>query len=137
MAVARYQNLFEAAKEAQKKAYAKYSQFYVGAALQLKSGRIYSGCNIENASFGATVCAERVAIWKMLSDLGAQFKKEDVEAICLVTSTAEGDAPCGMCLQVMSEFFPENTQLLIANETKILAEHRWEEFLPHAFELKK
>ena len=127
-----YQELFEIALQAQQMAYAKYSKFKVGAAVKFKNGKVYSGCNIENASYGATVCAERVAIWKAISE---GEKAQDIEALCLVTSTPQGDVPCGMCLQVLSEFMPKEAPLLIANSQGIILHKKWTDFLPHPFEL--
>lgn len=126
------QVLFEHAREAQKLAYAKYSNFKVGAAVLMKSGKVYSGCNIENASYGATVCAERVAILKALSE---GENPADIQALCLVTSTPKGDVPCGMCLQVMSEFLGKDVPLIIANSQEILVRKKWAEYLPFPFEL--
>lgn len=129
-----YDSLFKSAKKAQAQAYAPYSKFKVGAALKIKGkSNFITGCNIENASFGATVCAERVAILKAISD-GVNPKK--IEALCLVTSSKNGDMPCGMCLQVMAEFLPAKTPIVIANESKILFVKPWEEYLPYAFSLK-
>lgn len=125
-------DLFEHARNAQKKAYAPYSKFFVGAAVRFKNGKIYSGCNIENASFGATVCAERVALLKAISE---GERAAEIEALCLVTSTAKGDVPCGMCLQVMSEFMPRQAELLIANTDEILLRKKWTDYLPFPFEL--
>lgn len=127
-----FKDLFLSARDAQKKAYAKYSKFHVGAALKFKNGKIYSGCNIENASYGATVCAERVAIWKAISE---GETASEIVAMCLVTSTKSGDVPCGMCLQVISEFLPEDAKLLIANEDEILSMQSWKAFLPQPFSL--
>jgi cytidine deaminase len=99
--------LVQAAKEAQKNAYAPYSKFKVGAALLTTDNKITLGCNIENASYGLTVCAERVAIFKAVSEGYKKFK-----AIAVVTS--DGSYPCGACLQVMAEFAP-NLTVIISN----------------------
>jgi cytidine deaminase len=96
----RRQELVDQAVEARKKAYAPYSRFKVGAALLGKSGKIYLGCNIENASYGLTCCAERTAIFKAISE-----GEQDFEAIAVATSN--GVAPCGACRQVLSEFAPD------------------------------
>ncbi len=88
------------AADARSRAYVPYSQFAVGAALRTKSGKTYTGCNVENASYGLTVCAERVAIWKAVS-----AGETDFEALALVTSN--GGSPCGACRQVMAEFAPQ------------------------------
>ena len=92
-----WRGLFDAAIEARRHAYAPYSHFPVGAALRTASGRIYAGCNVENASYGLTVCAERVAIWKAVSEGATEF-------VALAVVTEPGSPPCGACRQVLSEF---------------------------------
>ncbi len=98
-----YKELIEKAKEARKRAYAPYSEFTVGAALLCKDGSIYTGCNIENASYGATICAERTAFFKAVSEGAGDFT-----AIAIVGAPADKPIefcpPCGMCRQVMTEF---------------------------------
>ncbi len=89
--------LVDAARRARQAAYVPYSRFAVGAAVLTRSGRVVTGCNIENASFGLTVCAERVAIWRAVSE-----GETDFEAIAVVTSIDA--SPCGACRQVMAEF---------------------------------
>lgn len=89
--------LVEAARHARQSAYAPYSHFAVGAAILTRSGKVVTGCNIENASFGLTVCAERVAIWKAVSE-----GETDFLALAVVTSI--DGSPCGACRQVMTEF---------------------------------
>jgi cytidine deaminase len=89
--------LLAAAMDAQRRAYAPYSRFAVGAAVRTATGRIFAGCNVENVSFGLTVCAERVAIWKAVSS-GEQV----ITHLALVTEP--GVTPCGACRQVMQEF---------------------------------
>jgi cytidine deaminase len=91
--------LIAAAKNARENAHAPYSNFRVGAALQAKSGRIYTGCNVENASYGLTICAERVAIVKAVSEGERGF-----EAIAVVTDTDTLTPPCGACRQFIWEF---------------------------------
>ena len=107
-------------------AYVKYSKFKVGAALLTKSGKIYTGCNIENSSYSATICAERVAFTKAISE-GAR----DFLAIAIVNSSSEFAYPCGICRQFMSEFGID-LKVIISNgkETK---EHSLKELLPYAF----
>lgn len=120
--------LIEEAKKALKYAYVPYSQFQVGAALQTKSGKVYTGCNIENASFGATICAERTAIAKAISEGEKEFEK-----IAVVSSSNEHTYPCGICRQVLAEFMPEG-DVLFDNGKEILV-LSVKELLPYKFEL--
>jgi cytidine deaminase len=99
--------LVSLAAEARKKAHAPYSNFAVGAALLAKSGRIYTGCNVENASYGLSVCAERVAVFKAVSEGEREF-----EAIAVVTEN--GVTPCGACRQVLIEF-GDDIQVIVAD----------------------
>jgi cytidine deaminase len=99
--------LVSLAAEARKKAHAPYSNFAVGAALLAKSGRVYTGCNVENASYGLSVCAERVAVFKAVSEGEQEF-----EAIAVVTEN--GVAPCGACRQVLVEF-GDDIQVIVAD----------------------
>ena len=94
--------LIDLAREVRKKAYAPYSHYKVGAALLGKSGTVYTGCNVENASYSHTVCAERAAVLKAVSEGETEF-----EALALVTRN--GGSPCGACRQVLSEFAPQLT----------------------------
>ena len=91
--------LIEAARAARENAHAPYSNFRVGAALRTKSGKIFTGCNIENASYGLTLCAERVAIFKAISEADHEF-----EAIAVVCDTEKLTPPCGPCRQIIWEF---------------------------------
>ncbi|MDE5778728.1 MAG: cytidine deaminase [Lachnospiraceae bacterium] len=104
------EELINHAKEALLSAYAPYSGFYVGAALLTKNGKIYTGCNIENASYGATNCAERTAVFKAVSEGEREF-----ERIAVVAKDGTTAYPCGICLQVMHEF---------AREMKVILEHK-------------
>lgn len=99
--------LIAVALSARHHAHAPYSDFPVGAAVRTTTGRIFGGCNVENASSGLTVCAERVAIWKAISN-----GESDLEALVVVTDT--GATPCGACRQVMSEF-SEDLPILVAD----------------------
>lgn len=118
------------------KAHAPYSKFLVGACFKIKnSDEFVVGCNVENASFGATVCAERVAIWNWVSE---RAKKSTLEFLVLVTDTENPVAtPCGMCLQVMSEFVPAHFPIYISNLKGIQKQVQFQDLLPSTFELKK
>lgn len=109
--------LMEQAQTAREKSYSPYSRFRVGAALLTKSGKIYLGCNIENAAYSATVCAERTAIFKAVSE-----GERDFEALAIVGGkegeTAEFCAPCGVCRQVIAEFCPKDFKIILGNENK-------------------
>lgn len=125
--------LVRLALEAREKSYSPYSGFQVGAALLGKSGTVYQGCNIENAAYTPTNCAERTAFFKAVSE-----GERDFEAICIVGGKAgkptEYTAPCGVCRQVMMEFCnPETFQIILAideNQTKL---YRLAELLPEGF----
>ncbi|AVX30447.1 cytidine deaminase [Carboxydocella thermautotrophica] len=103
------QQLISEAIAAQQKAYAPYSHFRVGAALLGKSGRIYQGCNVENASYGLTNCAERTAIFRAVAE-----GERDFVALALVGDIAEPCSPCGACRQVMVEFNPDLQVIMAA-----------------------
>ena len=103
------QNLMEQARRAREAAYAPYSNFKVGAAVLTAAGEIFSGCNIENASLGATMCAERVAI---LTAVAAGCR--NLTALAVIADTPEPVPPCGLCRQVLAEFSP-NCRVLMAN----------------------
>ena len=107
------EKLFDAARAVQKNAYAPYSKFNVGAALLSADGRIYRGCNVENASYGLTMCAERSALASAISDGVDRFS-----AIAIVTPAATPCPPCGMCLQTLSEFGKELKIYLITDDAE-------------------
>jgi cytidine deaminase len=119
------QELIELAVQARRLAYAPYSQYAVGAALLAQSGNVYTGCNIENAVLGLTLCAERVALFKAVSEGERQF-----EAIAVVTSN--GGSPCGSCRQVLAEF-GLHIRVLIATPEQLVAESKVIDLLPRAF----
>lgn len=107
---------YEKAVLAQKSAYAPYSNFHVGAAVKVRGvDKIYAGCNLENASIGATICAERGAIQTSVCENG----KIDIEFIVVVTNTDPAIGPCGLCLQVISEFAKPETPIYLANKKDI------------------
>lgn len=109
-------------------AHAPYSKFQVGAAVITAKGKIVSGCNVENASYGATVCAERVAIWKAVSQ-----GEGGISDVVVVTDSDKPAFPCALCLQVMAEFCSLEARVWIANTKEILSSHRFQELLPHPF----
>lgn len=119
--------LVNIAKEAMENAYAPYSHFKVGAALLAKDGTVFKGCNIENASYGATNCAERTAIFKAVSEGYREF-----EAIAIVASSGEYAAPCGICRQVLFEFLPDGKVILDSNEKGMMI-FSVQELLPFGF----
>ena len=100
--------LVAAAIGQRKNAYAPYSNFQVGAAVLGGSGKVYLGCNVENASYGLTVCAERVAIFKALSE-----GEREIRAVVVCAGESEPAPPCGACLQVMAEFAPKDEPLTV------------------------
>lgn len=120
--------LIQKAGEAAAFAYAPYSNFKVGAALLTKDGSIYTGCNIENASYGASNCAERTAIFKAVSEGNKEFVK-----IAVIAADGSTAYPCGICLQVMQEFMPEGQILL--EEGNSIAVYSLKELLPFGFTL--
>jgi cytidine deaminase len=123
--------LIKIATEARKKAYAPYSKFKVGAALLCSDGRVFTGCNVENATYGATCCAERTAIFKAVSEGAREFLK-----IAVVTGSSHIDSPCGICRQVLFEFTPD-LRVIMANTKGKSAGYTIKKLLPAAFSLKK
>lgn|SRR5690625_4924818 len=129
------EDLIEQAIEIRKHAYVPYSSFSVGAALKTKSGKIYTGCNIENASYPVSCCAERVAIFKALSAGEREFVEMAVAA-----DTQRPVPPCGSCRQVMSEFFPKEMKVHLTNLQRDVKTFTMDELLPFSFakdDLKK
>lgn len=118
--------LIARAREAARHAYAPYSGYPVGAALRTRSGRIFTGCNVENAAFPHGMCAERVAIFKAVSEGEREF-----EAIAVVTPN--GGSPCGGCRQVMAEFGLETLVLIADGEGNLVGQMTVAELLPGAF----
>lgn len=112
-------------------AYTPYSKFKVGAAIRLKDGTYITGCNIENISYGLTNCAERTALFKMVS-MG--YRKDDVDMMAIVANTAEPVSPCGACRQVMAELLASDTKICLANIQKDYRMTLVSELLPDAFE---
>lgn len=120
-------DLVELAIKAKENAYVPYSNFRVGAALLTKNGKVYTGCNIENASYGATNCAERTAIFKAVSEGEREF-----EAIAINADTDDITFPCGICRQVIIEF-SRDIKLYISNKNGEYKEYSIGELLPGAF----
>jgi cytidine deaminase len=120
--------LVTAARQAREHAVAPYSHFKVGAALLTANGRVYGGCNVENASYGLTVCAERVALLKALSEGERNFA-----AIAVVADTESPTPPCGPCRQLLWEYCGD-IPVVLANLSHIAAEHRLGALLPHPFD---
>ncbi len=118
------EELIALAAQARERAYAPYSQFAVGAALLAKSGRVYTACNVENVSYGLSVCAERAAVFKAVSEGEKEF-----EAIAVVTET--GVTPCGACRQVLREF-GEDLRVIVADASGRYRVFSLRELLPEA-----
>ena len=124
-------HLVALAEEARKKSYSPYSRFCVGAALLCKDGKVYTGCNIENAAYTPTNCAERTAIFKAVSEGETEF-----EAIAIVGGR-EGEtsplcAPCGVCRQVIAEFCDKDFKIILGNEESYSV-HTLSSLLPYSF----
>lgn len=124
------EELVEAAKAARENSYAPFSDFHVGAALETEDGEIISGCNVESASYGLTVCAERVAIWKAISE-----GKHQIKNIAVVADTEELTPPCGVCRQIIWEF-GGNIPVTLANLNGKRETLEMKELLPRAFDTK-
>ena len=127
------EELVRLAKEARERAYVPYSGFAVGAALLCADGAVYQGCNIENAAFGPTVCAERVAVFKAVYD-----GKRDFAAIAVAGGKAGEEVsglfpPCGVCRQVLREFCDLDFVLYLARENGEFERHTLGEMLPYSF----
>ncbi len=115
-----HERLLSLAREARRRAYAPYSGFFVGAAVLCADGSVYTGCNIENASFSPTCCAERVAIFSAVKD-----GKRDIRAIAVVGGKNDAEAerpcyPCGVCRQVMREFGGSETKIIFADNSEMM-----------------
>lgn len=121
-------DLHQAACQARDRAYAPYSGYRVGAAVLGVDGAVHSGCNVENLSYGATVCAERNAVFSMVGS-GCQAWRR------LMVVTKDGGRPCGLCLQVLAEFLPQDGDATVtwADPTGILGEAKFSELLPSQF----
>jgi len=120
--------LIAAARSAREHAYAPFSNFRVGAAVRAKSGRIFTGCNVENASYGLTLCAERVAVFKAISEGERGF-----EAVAVVADTDVLTPPCGSCRQILWEFCGD-ADVILANLKGKTERCRMSELLPRPFD---
>lgn len=120
------EKLIQVAVEARDWAYAPYSQYRVGAALLTSSGKIYDGVNVENAAYPDGICAERVAVFKAVSEGEKSFE-------ALVVSTSNGGSPCGSCRQVLAEFGLSTLVLIADDQGHVLRELRVNELLPDSF----
>ncbi len=120
------QALIDLANEARKRAYVPYSKYRVGAALRTKSGRVFTGVNVENAAYPTTMCAERVAVFKAVSEGEREF-----EVIAVVTDN--GGSPCGGCRQVLAEFGLDTLVLIADGKGNLIRQMTVAELLPEAF----
>lgn len=126
-----YKLLMDKAKTASKMSYSPFSRFAVGASVLAKSGKIYTGCNVENSSFGMTICAERCAIFKAVSE-----GEREILAVAIYSPNADDCNPCGACRQVMYEFQGENNDIEIITENMgELVVRRLSEYLPYGFKI--
>jgi len=124
------ESLIETAKRAREQAVAPFSNFQVGAAVKTAEGKVYTGCNIESASYGLTVCAERVAIWKALSEGERQFTE-----MAVVADTETLTPPCGTCRQIIWEF-ARGARIVFANLEGKSEEFHIADLLPRAFDAR-
>ena len=120
--------LVDAARAARRFAVAPYSNFAVGAALETTDGVVVTGCNVENATYGLTVCAERIALFKALSEGHRRFRR-----VVVVAGTDSPTPPCGACRQLLWEFCGD-VEVVLANETVVAARHRLAALFPHPFD---
>jgi cytidine deaminase len=125
---AQYAALIAAARTAREHAHAPYSNFRVGAAVRAKSGRVFTGCNVENATFGLTLCAERVAIFKAISEGERGF-----DAVAVVADTDKLTPPCGSCRQILWEFCGD-AEVVLANLKGKVERYRMSALLPKPFD---
>jgi cytidine deaminase len=121
--------LVHRALEARENAYAPFSNFKVGAALETADGKIYTGCNVESATYGLTVCAESVAIWKAVSEGERKFQR-----VVVITATDRPGAPCGACRQLLWEFCGD-IEVILANPQGHREVHRMAELFPRPFDV--
>lgn len=127
-----YKSLMDKAKEASKMSYSPFSKFAVGAGVLTKNGKVYSGCNIENSSFGMTICAERCAIFKAISE-----GEKEIVAVAIYSPNEDDCYPCGACRQVMYEFQGENEIEIITEDKGKLNIKKLSDFLPYGFKIRE
>lgn len=127
MSTISWDGLFEAASQARVRAYAPYSRFLVGAAIEAQDGRIFSGCNVENASYGLSVCAERHAVASMV------LAGATPHALAVIVDSKEPTPPCGVCRQVLAEFAPPEMEVVSRTLSGLESRWRVSELLPFAF----
>jgi len=123
-----FEALVAAARGARRHAMAPYSGFAVGAAILTRGGTIYTGVNVENASYGLTICAERVALFKAISE-----GERDFAAVAVVTDTATPTAPCGACRQLLWEYAGD-VPVILANLTSVVGRYTTSDLLPAPFD---
>lgn len=124
-----YEILAQKAFEAKKNSYSPYSQFKVGACVLTESGKMFTGCNIENAAYGPSICAERVALTKAISEVGV---KDKIVAIAIITDSNTFSFPCGACRQIMDEF-NKDMDIIICKSVNEFKIYKLSEILPHSF----
>ena len=125
-----FESLIEKAKEARKLSYSPYSNFAVGAALLCKDGKIFIGTNVENSSYPLCMCAERNALYNAMMN---GYKKDDFKALAIIADTPAVCSPCGACRQVISELFPRDGVIILANLKGAYQETNIDALLPFAF----
>ncbi len=123
------QELVEIARQVREHAHAPYSKFQVGAALESVDGRVFTGCNVENSSYGLSMCAERVAVFKAISEGLRDFKR-----IAVIADTQAPVRPCGACRQVISDLFPRDAEVILANLQGDIEVTKIIELLPAPFD---
>ncbi len=125
---------YKVALKAQKNSYSPYSHFAVGAAIKFKGDdKLYPGCNVENASYGGTNCAERTAVFSRVAEKGYG----PIDYVVVVANTDNPTPPCALCLQIMNEFCDKDFPIYMANGAGILKRMNFKEFLPYSFDTLK
>ncbi|MCX7796145.1 MAG: cytidine deaminase [bacterium] len=124
--------MIDIAREVLNNAYAPYSKYRVGAVVETSSGNFYTGCNVENMSFGLTVCAERVAIFKAISN-----GEKSITRVVIISDDDSIPIPCGACLQVMSEFSDRDLEVIVSSRDGKLERFKLADLLPNPFKFNK